>query len=184
MTQVQLLLGDPESEPLAGTLKGLPRCAEGRPLGALGSMNLSLLKGDLPLPVAVLLYLWSARRRSGYGDSAGRLAVSVPTKSKNRGLRPARQFKCAVVHVPQKVLGDSSRPVRFAHWPFAQRMRPKAGKVAVAYRSARPISRCPCACVYPLHLGGARALVGRLFRFDASQGQGSAVEVTHADSTS
>ena len=54
MTRIQLLLGDLESQPLAGALKGLPRCAEGRPLSALGSMNLSLLKGDLPLPVAIL----------------------------------------------------------------------------------------------------------------------------------
>ena len=54
MTRIQLLLGDLESEPLAGTVKGLPRCAEGRRLSELGSMKLSLLKGDLPLPVAVL----------------------------------------------------------------------------------------------------------------------------------
>ena len=54
MKRIQLRLGDLESEPLAGSLKGLPGCAEGRPLSALSSMNLSLLKSDLPLPVAVL----------------------------------------------------------------------------------------------------------------------------------
>lgn len=54
MKRIQLRLGGLESEPLPGTLKGLPGCAEGRPLSALGSMNLSLLKGDLPLPAAVL----------------------------------------------------------------------------------------------------------------------------------
>lgn len=54
MKRIELRLRDLESAALAGTLKGLPACAEGRPLSALGSMKLSLLGSDLPLPVAVL----------------------------------------------------------------------------------------------------------------------------------
>jgi len=39
---------------LPATLKGLPAAAVGVPLNSLGSMGLSVLKGDLPLPAAVL----------------------------------------------------------------------------------------------------------------------------------
>lgn len=51
---VRLKLDAIEDAALAGTLKGLPASAEGRPLRALGQMDLSLLDGDLPLPAAVL----------------------------------------------------------------------------------------------------------------------------------
>lgn len=43
-----------ESAPLGPSFKGLARPAVGRPLSALGTLGLSLLDGDLPLPVAVL----------------------------------------------------------------------------------------------------------------------------------
>jgi D-serine dehydratase len=43
-----------DQEPLPATLKGLPSAAVGRPLCELGALGLSLLDGDLPLPVAVL----------------------------------------------------------------------------------------------------------------------------------
>jgi D-serine dehydratase len=42
------------AEPLPATLKGLSPRAVGQPLAALGSLGLSVLSGDLPLPVAVL----------------------------------------------------------------------------------------------------------------------------------
>jgi D-serine dehydratase len=40
--------------PLSDTLKGLSPKAAGQPLGALGTLGLSVLAGDLPLPAAVL----------------------------------------------------------------------------------------------------------------------------------
>lgn len=43
-----------ETAPLPGVLKGLPACAEGRSLRELGTLGLSVLNGDLPLPAAVL----------------------------------------------------------------------------------------------------------------------------------
>ena len=43
-----------DAEPLPATLKGLSSKAVGLPLEALGSLGLSLLAGDLPLPAAVL----------------------------------------------------------------------------------------------------------------------------------
>ncbi|WP_431258807.1 alanine racemase [Roseateles chitinivorans] len=51
---VTLTLAALETEPLPGTLKGLPAIAEGVPLGGLGALGLSLLAGDLPLPAAIL----------------------------------------------------------------------------------------------------------------------------------
>ena len=45
---------DLAAAPLPATLKGVPAAAVGRPMSALGAMGLSLLAGDLPLPVAVL----------------------------------------------------------------------------------------------------------------------------------
>jgi len=42
------------AEPLPPVLKGLSARAAGKPLSALGSLNLNLLQGDLPLPAAVL----------------------------------------------------------------------------------------------------------------------------------
>ena len=54
MKRTELKLSELESEALAGTLKGLPSGAEGRPLRDLKSMKLSLLNNDLPLPAAVL----------------------------------------------------------------------------------------------------------------------------------
>jgi D-serine dehydratase len=43
-----------EAQPLAATLKGLPREAVGLPLGQLGQLGLSLLEDRLPLPAAVI----------------------------------------------------------------------------------------------------------------------------------
>lgn len=44
----------PSDAPLPATLKGLSPLAVGRPLADLGTLGLELLRGDLPLPVAVL----------------------------------------------------------------------------------------------------------------------------------
>lgn len=49
-----LRLDELEHAPLPPTLKGLPKAAVGRRLSELGSLGLSLLDGDLPLPAAVL----------------------------------------------------------------------------------------------------------------------------------
>ena len=51
---VKLDLASIEAEPLSFGLKGLPASAEGKPLGALGALGLSLLDGDLSLPAAIL----------------------------------------------------------------------------------------------------------------------------------
>ena len=51
---MKLDLSAVESAPLGPTFKGLARAAVGQPLSALGTMGLSLLDGDLPLPAAVL----------------------------------------------------------------------------------------------------------------------------------
>ena len=58
-----------ETEPLPGTLKGLPAAAEGVPLRALGGLALSLLDGDLPLPAAVLKESALATTRAGCASS-------------------------------------------------------------------------------------------------------------------
>lgn len=54
MAGTRLQLETIEAEPLAATLKGLSPRAVGKPLRALGGLGLSVLSGDLPLPVAVL----------------------------------------------------------------------------------------------------------------------------------
>lgn len=51
---VKLPLEGLRAQRLDGTFKGLPARAEGQPLSALGTLGLSLLDGDLPLPAAVL----------------------------------------------------------------------------------------------------------------------------------
>lgn len=47
-------LADVVDRPLDATLKGVPPCAVGQPLRALGSLGLSVLADDLPFPVALL----------------------------------------------------------------------------------------------------------------------------------
>ena len=54
VTPLQLDLTALRRQALPATLKGLPTRAVGQDLDALGAMRLSLLGGDLPLPVAVL----------------------------------------------------------------------------------------------------------------------------------
>jgi D-serine dehydratase len=52
--QPPLDLGAVEDAPLPATLKGVAQPAVGRPLRELGTLGLSLLAGDLPLPAALL----------------------------------------------------------------------------------------------------------------------------------
>lgn len=66
-----------EDAPLPSTLKGLPRGAPGRPLAALGSMGLSLLAGDLPLPVAILKESALAHNAAWMAAFTQRVGVSL-----------------------------------------------------------------------------------------------------------
>ncbi|MDT7835893.1 alanine racemase [Aquabacterium sp. OR-4] len=63
--------------PLPGTLKGLPACAEDRPLAALGTLGLSLLADELPLPAAVLKESALAHNAAWMRDFTQRAGVSL-----------------------------------------------------------------------------------------------------------
>lgn len=71
-----------ETEPLPGTLKGLPAAAEGVPLRALGGLALSLLDGDLPLPAAVLKESALAHNARWMREFTARAGVSLAPHGK------------------------------------------------------------------------------------------------------
>jgi D-serine dehydratase len=77
MEPVKLNLDPLLAQPLPGTFKGLPSRAEGQPLSALGSLGLSLLGGDLPLPAAVLVDSALAHNGAWMRRFAGRANVSL-----------------------------------------------------------------------------------------------------------
>ena len=63
-----------ENEPMSPTWKSVATAAAGKPLRALGSLGLSLLAGDLPLPCAVLkesALLHNAEWMRGFVERAG-----------------------------------------------------------------------------------------------------------------
>ncbi|OWQ87598.1 alanine racemase [Roseateles aquatilis] len=76
-TPVRLKLDDLESAPLPSTLKGLPVSAEGLPLRDLGTLGLSLLDGDLPLPAAVLKDAAIIHNAAWMRDFVNRAGVSL-----------------------------------------------------------------------------------------------------------
>jgi D-serine dehydratase len=74
---MKLNLSELESTPLAPTFKGLPPKAVGQPLSALGSLQLDLLAGDLPWPVAVVKDSAMAHNRQWMRDFTARAGVSL-----------------------------------------------------------------------------------------------------------
>ena len=77
MTPIQLDLTALRRQALPATLKGLPARAVGQGLDALGAMRLSLLNGDLPLPVAVLKQTALEHNGRWMRDFAARADVSL-----------------------------------------------------------------------------------------------------------
>ncbi len=76
-TPIQLDLTALRRQALPATLKGLPAPAVGQGLDALGALHLSLLGGDLPLPVAVLKQTALEHNGRWMRDFAARADVSL-----------------------------------------------------------------------------------------------------------